>query len=461
MIQHQLNKGCDEVDENIKKIFDGVNIGIHIVNGKGETVLYNKACEEIEGIDRTDIVGTNMQTLVQNGVYSESIALEVLERGKEVSKTQRVNNKNILSYGKPIYEGGEIDKVIVNVLDNTKVESLERGINELKDINSRMKKELAILNNSKDSSVIYKDRAMKKVIDLCLKVAQVDSNILIYGETGVGKGIIAKFIYNNSVRKDKPFIRVDCSSIPESLIESELFGYVEGAFTGSKKSGKVGLVQLANEGTLFLDEIGELPLNSQVKLLSLIQEKSFRNVGGIEDVKVDIRIITATNKDLLEMVKEGRFREDLYYRLKIVPIEIPSLRERRDDIILLVDHFLNKFNKLYNLNKEITSEALKVLRGYSWPGNIRELENEIERLVVITNGSIIDREDILINDDSAIDLDSKKDFKENVKEFEKYLLNKYLEEADDIHSLSKLTGLEKSTLRKKAKRIGLDLNFNR
>lgn len=449
------------MDKEVKKLFDGVNIGVHIVNNRGETILYNKACEEIEGINHTHIIGTNMHTLVQNNVYSESIALEVLESGVETSKTQRVNDRYILSCGKPIYKNGKMDKVIVNVLDITKVESLEKGMHELKDINNRMKKELDILNYAKDHSVIYKDRAMERIIDLCLKVAQVDSNVLILGETGVGKGVIAKLIYKNSARKDKPFIKVDCSAIPESLIESELFGYAEGAFTGSKKNGKVGLIQLANEGTLFLDEIGELPLNAQVKLLSLIQDKAFRRVGGIEDTKVDTRIIAATNKNLLEEVKAGRFREDLYYRLKIVPIEIPPLRERKDDIIPLMDYFLNKFNESYGFNKTMDSEAIKVLRGYQWPGNVRELENEIERLVVITNNSMIQKKDLLIIDDeAAINLQRDKKFKENVLEFERRLLSEYLIEADNITDLSALTGLEKSTLRKKAKRIGVALNFD-
>lgn len=247
-----------------------------------------------------------------------------------------------------------------------------------------------------------------------------------------------------------------------SLIESELFGYVEGSFTGAKKQGRTGLIELSQGGTLFLDEIGELPLNLQVKLLAVIQEKKLQRVGGNKLIDIDTRIIAATNKDLSKMVDGNKFRKDLYYRLKVVYIQIPPLRERKEDIVPLINLFLKRLNEKYNFNKMVSSKAMKVLLNYDWPGNVREIENEIERLIVTTPSEIIKDEDVLDGDIGNslignIELDKK--FKDNLLDYEKILLKDYIEKSRDIHDLSDRTGLENSTLRKKAKRLGIILSF--
>jgi PAS domain S-box-containing protein len=450
--------------EAMKNILDSVNVGIHIVDKDGTTICYNSTCEEIEGISSEWIIGTNMINLVNEGVYSESVALQSIHSGRTVKRSQRVNNKYIYSTGVPIFVNDELVMVVVSVMDMTKIEDLRSQYSELREINLRIQSELSMLSSiGKDGDVmVSKSKVMEDIKHLALRIAKVDSTVLIEGESGVGKGVLSKFIHDHSNRKEGPFIKVDCSALPESLIESELFGYEEGAFTGARKSGKVGLIQLAHQGTLFLDEIGELPINLQVKLLNVIQHKVFQKVGGTEKIDIDTRIIAATNRNLERMVDEGRFRSDLYYRLKVVPITLPSLRDRRDDIVPLAKFFLDKHNSEYNFNKSFSPGAYKALVNYSWPGNIRELENEVERLVVTTEDEVITESDLVgtgICTLGSVVTDQSRSFKENVTEYERLLLEGYLKNAQDIHQLSQTTGLEESTLRKKAKRIGIDLEF--
>ena len=217
------------------------------------------------------------------------------------------------------------------------------------------------------------------------RVAPLDTTVILFGETGVGKEVFAKYIYQHSARKNKPFIKVNCGAIPANLVESELFGYEKGAFTGADKNGKMGLFELANTGTIFLVEVGELPLDMQVKLLRVLQEQEFERIGGRKPVKVDVRVLAATNRDLEEMVKQKTFRQDLYYRLMIFPVHIPPLRERPDDILPLAQLFLQTLNRKYDFKKYLSPLSAKMMQDYSWPGNIRELRNIIERAVIISN----------------------------------------------------------------------------
>jgi two-component system response regulator AtoC len=232
--------------------------------------------------------------------------------------------------------------------------------------------------------------AMKKVYDVVQQVAKSDTTtVLIEGESGVGKEMIARLIHNYSVRADKPFMDINCASLPEQLLESELFGHEKGAFTDAKAQ-KQGLLELANRGTLFLDEIGEMSLTIQVKLLRVMERMVFRRVGGTSDIHVSVRVVSATNRDLKKEVDENRFRNDLYYRLKVVPLHIPPLRERKEDLINFVKYFVNIFNKKFNKNfEEIADDATQVMLDYTWPGNIRELKNSIERIVLLEDGPVL------------------------------------------------------------------------
>ncbi|MFI5303194.1 MAG: sigma-54-dependent transcriptional regulator [Nitrospiria bacterium] len=244
-------------------------------------------------------------------------------------------------------------------------------------------------------NIIGKSEALSKILDLIDKISDSASNILITGESGTGKELVARAIHERSVRKDKAFVTINCSALPENLLESELFGHMKGSFTGAVMN-KQGLFEIADGGTLFLDEIGDTSLSIQVKLLRVLQEREFRRVGGTKDIKVDVRIVAATNKDLVKAVAENSFREDLYYRLDVIPVYLPPLRERRDDIPLLSDYFLKKFNKLLNKNLVgIDPEAMNILMEQEWKGNVRELENMLERVVSLTSNSKIMKEDIL------------------------------------------------------------------
>lgn len=442
---------------------DALYIGVHIVNKEGETLAYNTKCEEIEGIERQWIMGRKLKDLVETGVYNESVGLKVLEEKRQVRKTQRVNKKHVYSTGIPIYYKEDLAYVVVSVADMSSLSDLELQLRELEAVNKLIQRELEISKSllSMDNPLVFKSKEMEAIKLLALRVAKVDSTVLISGESGVGKGVLSQFIHDNSNRKDGAFVKIDCSGLPASLIESELFGYVGGAFTGASREGKKGLVELAENGSLFLDEIGELDLGLQVKLLQLIQEKKFKPVGGTDYISVDTRIISASNRDLKEMVKKGTFRGDLYYRLNVIPIRIPPLRERRVDIVPLIKHFLNKNNQKYGSQKKISSQAMKKLINYSWPGNIRELENEIERLVVISDTRVIHEDYVLFDrsEDQSPYNSLDRSFRENVLDFERDLLKDYLSSSKDIKDLSKKTGLEASSLRKKAKRLGLDLEY--
>ena len=445
-------------------LFNSLDLGVHILDKNGITVLYNQKCEEIEGIESTWIVGSDMKILVRDGIYSESVGLEAIKKRKKISKTQRVNDRYIFSTAVPIFKDKRLINVVVSVVDMTSMEDLKEKLIEVESMNSKIQRELESLKkfDSEDNPFISKSKVMETIKLLALRISGVDSNILIEGESGVGKGVLSKFIHKKSDRKDGPFIKIDCGSLAPSLIESELFGYVEGSFTGAKKQGRKGLIELSQGGTLFLDEIGELPLNLQVKLLAVIQEKKLQRVGGNKLIDIDTRIIAATNRDLSKMVDDGKFRMDLYYRLKVVYIEIPPLRERKEDIVPLIELFLMRLNDKYDFKKTVSSEAMKILLEYDWPGNVREIENEIERLIVTTSSDIIKREDVLGGDmgnNLMGKIESSKRFKENVLEYEKILLEDYIEKSRDIHDLSDKTGLENSTLRKKAKRLGIVLSF--
>lgn len=250
------------------------------------------------------------------------------------------------------------------------------------------------LKNQRGKVIIGKSKKLKEVLEIVNRVAKSNATVLITGESGTGKELIANAIHYNSDRADKPYIKVNCGALPDNLIESELFGHEKGAFTGAT-SRKLGRFERADGGTIFLDEVGEINLPMQVKLLRVLQEKELERVGGIETVKVDVRIVAATNRDLKKMVEEGSFREDLYYRLNVIPIELPPLRERKEDIPQLIDYFLNKYCKELGRNKmKVSEEALKIMTNYNWKGNIRELENVIERLVILSEGNIIEKKDL-------------------------------------------------------------------
>jgi len=312
------------------------------------------------------------------------------------------------------------------------------------------------------SNIIGKNRKMLELFDLIKDIAKTNSTVLVTGESGTGKELIANAIHFNSERIKKPFVKVNCGVLAENLLESELFGHVKGAFTGAIRD-KLGRFELANGGTIFLDEIGDISANMQLKLLRVLQEGEFERVGGTETIKVDVRIIAATNRDLEDMMKKGQFRQDLYYRLNVIPIEVPPLRERRDDIPLLISHFLTKFTKQFNKTIDvIEDEAMQYLQSYSWPGNIRELENLIERAVVLNKTGRLTLKDFphyIVQQEipPEIEIDNGHSLTDIVDGFERQIILKALRENNfnKLRTAEKL-GIHRSTFMSKLKKYGIN-----
>jgi len=373
--------------DDLIPILDSISDAIFIDDAQGYAIWANKATEELYKISRNDIIGKHVSYLESQGIFTPSVARIVMEEKKEVNIIhENKDGKRLLTTGIPILDGkNNISKIITTTHDITELISLQ---NELENIQNTLNG-LKAQEKNYYGDIIANSHSMYNVIQLTRRLAKIDSTVLIMGESGVGKGVIAKLLHENGNRKDYPFVKVNCGAIPENLIESELFGYESGAFTGSRKEGKKGLFEIAEKGSIFLDEISELPLNLQVKLLQVIQEREIQRVGGTISIPIDVRMISATNKDLLYLVKQGKFREDLYYRLNVVPISIPPLRERPEDVIPMIRTFLNQNNRKMKEHKEIDSNSMAILMKYSWPGNVRELQNIIERLVITTRGNII------------------------------------------------------------------------
>jgi len=390
----ELNK---ELDAIIESSFDG----LYITDGKGITLRLNKAFEMISGINGNEFLGHCVDDIEKEGIVSESVTKLVLQRREPVTIIQNYKTGKIaLATGSPVFDkNGELFRVVCNVRDITELNLLNEKLERAQGLTQHYESELRSLRMryAAPERLVVNSVEMRKLLDMVVRIAKVESTILITGETGTGKELIAQIIHENSSCREGPFIKVNCGAIPETLLESELFGYENGAFTGAKKEGKPGFFQLASGGTLFLDEIGELPLGLQVKLLRVLQNKEITRVGGTTPIKVDVRIVAATNRDLMEMVQNKQFRGDLYYRLNVLPIHVPPLRERKDDIPNLVVHFVQIFNQKYQLTKRIAPEVIDLFMKYDWPGNVRELENLIERLVVITPGDVVNVQDLPVH----------------------------------------------------------------
>ena len=384
-----------EVEAIIGSSYDG----IYVTDGEANTIRVNRAYEDITGIKSSEVLGRNMRDLVGEGYFSESVTLKVLEERKSVTLSQKLKTgKHVLVTGNPFFDDeGRIKMVVTNVRDMTDLDRLNQRLEESLEMTRAYRDKLQELQLSayKDNEIIRVSRAMRSVYDLVERVCRTDATILFQGETGVGKDRIAEEIHAKSNRSEGGiFVKINCGAIPETLLESELFGYERGAFTGASKEGKPGLFEVADNGTLFLDEVESMPLVLQGKLLRVLQDFEITRVGGTTPKKVDVRLICASNQDLEEMVQQKKFRLDLYYRLRVIPVYIPPLRERVEDIPHLITLFLSRFNNKYFKEKVFSSAAMDTLIKYSWPGNVREMANLIERLVVITPGNRIGINDL-------------------------------------------------------------------
>ncbi len=387
-------------DPSFEELLDALHDGVYITDAAGTTLKINRAYQRLTGLRSDELVGRNMQDLVREGVISQSASLRVLKEGKPFSVMQSLGNgKQLLVSASPILEADRRIRYVVSaVRDMTELLRMKHERDELQQL-KQLRSSTALLHAGPrddllQSPLVASQEVSGAVFALARQVAASDVKVLLQGETGVGKTLVAQFIHNASARAAEPFLSLNCGALPEHLVEAELFGYAPGAFTGASAKGKRGLLELANGGTLFLDEIGDLPLALQVKLLKVLEENRFIPVGGLELKEVDVRVITATHRDLRRMVAEGGFRADLFYRLNVVPIGIPPLRERREEIRPLLDYYLAHFNTRHRRELQWSLEAVDLLLDYPWPGNIRELINIVERLVVTCAGTRIETLDL-------------------------------------------------------------------
>lgn len=441
-------------------ILNATSEPIVIVDNKGCITELSKAYAEFLEIDRDQAIGKHVSEVIEN-----SRMHIVLETGKaEIAKTQKIKGKTMIATRIPIVKNGEIMGVYGRVLfkDIKELYSLYGRINEIEQELSFYKKRYGKINIAKYSvdDIIGESPEILEMKKSILKVGIGNSNILITGESGTGKELVAHAIHSASRRKENPLICLNCAAIPSQLLESELFGYEEGAFTGAKKGGKPGLFHAANKGTLFLDEIGDLSMSMQVKLLRAIQDKEIRRVGASTGENVDVRIVAATNKNLAEMIEENTFRADLFYRLNVVSITIPPVRKRKSDIPILVQFFLNKIAENEGIYlKGISNAAMEYLKQYDWPGNIRELENTLERASnFVDDDGIIKPKDLINKITGGVNPYADKQLKEIVEEAERNALINALMRFEGRKTLiAKELGISRTSLYEKLEKYKIDL----
>lgn len=459
-------------DYDFREIGDHLYDGIYIADGEGNTLYVNKAYERMTGLKAEEILGKNVAECEKAGLYKNAVTPLVIKQKRQVNamgESARSGIKMLIS-GNPILDyNGQVKKVVVidrDITDLLKMrEELEASQQKMQaaEADKRKKRqELEHLRKHFLVDLIGSTKEMQQIVEKIQQVAKLDVTVLITGETGTGKEVVANEIYTNSLRKNGPFIKVNCAAIPVNLLEAELFGYEKGAFTGASTSGKLGLFELADGGTLLLDEVGEMPLDLQAKLLRVIQHKEVTRIGGRKPLTLNVRILAATNCDLLTLIRQNRFREDLYYRLNVFPIHIPPLRIRTEDIEDLTRHFLSIYNTKYAKSVVIDQPGIQALKHYPWPGNIRELQNIMERLVIISDpASTVTLEQVqsLLNIEPLESdyLNTELGLKEIVDIIERKTIEKTLKQCGSTRKAAKVLKIDQSTIVKKAKKLGIQL----
>lgn len=485
MMHEKLKEILDKNYLSALMVAEMVNQPVHIV-APDSTVLYvNKAWSVVYNVPQEEAIGKKIQEAVElNNAYisfedsnamlnrvkfahldmpiRESAAVIAMEKGESVSLVSQTPSFNkVVVTATPIFdENGKVVCAFTLIQDLTMLASWRDMMEEELQNNRLVKEELYRLRGEQiESLFIGNSKASTDLKKLISTVAGSDANVLIYGESGVGKEVVAKDICRQSNRAEKPFITVNCAAIPENLLESELFGHEKGAFTGAVQT-KIGLFELAADGVIMLDEIGEFPLHLQPKLLRVLQEREFRRVGGTKKLPFNARIIAATNRDLFAMTKTGEFRMDLYYRLNVFQIKLKPLRERKEDIALLANQFLNMFNEKYDKKKFLTAQAVFALEQYSWPGNVRELENAVERAIVIGEqpgitaehiSAVLGEETVLSDSEHSMPVS----LKEAVENLERELIQNALNTYKTTYKAAEALGSTQPTIARKAKLLGI------
>ena len=451
--------------KDIDVMLNCIDEAVLIVDRDANILKYNETFSRLTDLMGRSIVGQNLKEIVARGLLREAAALKALEVKKKIDMNVTYETGQTATWTYiPVYdEQGELVLTVGTGRDITKLVNLEKKLKITETIISQYEgRNFNLIGDTGHVDIIYSSSAMQHVIRMGWKAAATSSPVLIWGETGVGKEIVANVIHQTSTRNDKPFVVINCASIPDELLEAELFGYEEGSFTGAKRSGRKGILEEAHEGTLFLDEIGELPLKMQSKLLRFLQEGTFKRIGSNKTQSVDVRILSATNLTVDQLLSSKHFRQDLFYRIAVIPIFVPPLRERKEDIFPLINYFIKKFNLKYTTEIKLPVRQINRLYNYEWPGNVRELKNVIERIAILYASQELSEEDL----ESILNLNPNEDHKEvpaferpvtalpsslkkATERFEENLIRQAYKETGSIVKAAKALGINPSTIHRK------------
>lgn len=476
-----LKEGID-----YKIVVDSLDDSVFITDKNGVCIYVNPAHQRNTTIKPEEVIGRSVYDITSEGkLFTGGSTIDVIKNKSKVLRLSTVTKTDPpevgYAIGVPIFdENGELYQVVSTSRPVLSLRPLQEDFNKFLNETNTTRTEaekIRIIRENEDEKLCSKtligfSRSLKDQWETIKMAAPTDATVLITGESGVGKEVVADEIYRLSLRKGKPFIKVNCASIPANLLESELFGYEKGAFSGANSQGKQGLFELANGGTLFLDEIGDMPLDFQAKLLRAIQHKEILRVGGVKTIKLDIRFISATNSDLKSKIKDGSFRQDLFFRLNVIPVNVPPLRDRLVDLEELTGHFVNVFSKKYDKNFSLAANQIEIMKRYSWPGNIRELENIIEYLTIcasssrgITDELLLGLLEISTGDDAinynediriANKIQASITLPEAIENYEKQLIESVLKESSNLREAGKRLGVNASTISRKIKTYGID-----
>ena len=451
---------------HFQAILDALSDGVYISDVTGKTLCVNRMYEQLTGLRREDIEGCDVRDMVRNGIFDSILNPEIVETRKPATKVQHLKDgKTLVLSGYPVFdEEGKLCFVVTFARDITILTNLNEQVGHQKSLLQKTEGQIAFMaKQQKEHSFTpsFASKAMGEVLNLVDRIAPTDATVLILGETGVGKDVIANLVHQRSPRAENLMLKVDCGGISEGLTESELFGYVAGAFTGASSKGKAGYFEIANGSTIFLDEIGELPLSMQTRLLRVLQDGEIMRVGSASPRKVDVRIIAATNRNLKDCVLAGTFRRDLYYRLNVATINIPPLRERAEDIGLLAKLFLAMYASKYRKNLYFLDITLEILRSYSWPGNVRELQNLVHSIAITARGPAISPQDLPSQISGTKQKESSfgedifadsRSLHEIMEEIEADFLTRAIEHYGSIQAVAKRFRVDRSTIFRKIRK---------
>ncbi len=445
--------------EKLIYILDHSYDGIVLSDKEGRIFFATQAIERITGGRREDLYGKKLSDLLAEGLIlndKRNISNSFINLSHKTKTGVEVFITSI-----PVYDSeGNFLCFVANYREMEQLKEIQKQLEETAQKKDSYYRELCELRNRllSQEDVVVKSAPMRIIMETLIKFSPAEVPILITGESGVGKGVIARLIHRMSPRNKGPFVEINCAAIPENLLEAELFGYEKGAFTGAGNKGKPGLFEVAQGGTILLDEITEMSPPLQAKLLQAIQERQIFHIGGLKPIKLDVRILCSTNQDIKEMIRKGRFREDLFYRINVIPIHIPPLKERQEDIIPLACYFLEKYNKKYNKRKSFSQQTCECLEKYSWPGNVRELENLVERLVILVDEEKIYPEDLpdnMVKSSFMEPRDEEVTLRIHMEKKEREFIQKVLTTSRGIRHAARRLGINHSTLINKIRKYGL------